>query len=221
MGDLNLKREWFRLDSSFGVMTTRATSKNMASRKHSGLMTTVRVIIFATKNMGTEAIFLEIKSKNRASGKHSGHSSQDNFTRDHFADRNMGTKAIFLEITSKKRASGKHSGHRSQDYITGDHFLTKNMGTDVLHRCLMNQVQSSTKTRNCHFNLVCVGQAVQNADLAGNVDDPEGSLDALMQVAMSTNVYLQYESFFGVVMFCPCLFCPSDNFESCLALPTR
>ena len=23
----------------------------------------------------------------------------------------------------------------------------------------------------------------------------------------------------GVVMFCPCLFCPSDNFETCLALP--
>ena len=26
--------------------------------------------------------------------------------------------------------------------------------------------------------------------------------------------------FFGVAMFCPCLFCPSDNFEHCLALPT-
>ena len=25
----------------------------------------------------------------------------------------------------------------------------------------------------------------------------------------------------GVVMFCPCLFCPSDNFETCLALPTN
>ena len=25
----------------------------------------------------------------------------------------------------------------------------------------------------------------------------------------------------GVVMFFPCLFCPSDNFETCLALPTR
>ena len=25
----------------------------------------------------------------------------------------------------------------------------------------------------------------------------------------------------GVVMFCPCLFCPSDNFETCLGLPMR
>ena len=25
----------------------------------------------------------------------------------------------------------------------------------------------------------------------------------------------------GVVMFCPCLFCPSENFETCLVLPTR
>ena len=24
-----------------------------------------------------------------------------------------------------------------------------------------------------------------------------------------------------IVMFCPCLFCPSDNVETCLALPTR
>ena len=28
-------------------------------------------------------------------------------------------------------------------------------------------------------------------------------------------------SFQGVVMFCPCSFCPSDNFEHCLALPMR
>ena len=27
--------------------------------------------------------------------------------------------------------------------------------------------------------------------------------------------------FWGVVMFWPCLFCPSDNFETCLALPTQ
>ena len=27
--------------------------------------------------------------------------------------------------------------------------------------------------------------------------------------------------YLGVVMFCPCLFFPSDNFETCLALPTR
>ena len=25
----------------------------------------------------------------------------------------------------------------------------------------------------------------------------------------------------GVVMFCPCLFCPSDNFEHCFVLPMR
>ena len=26
---------------------------------------------------------------------------------------------------------------------------------------------------------------------------------------------------YGVEMFCPCLFCPSDNFETFLALPTH
>ena len=33
-------------------------------------------------------------------------------------------------------------------------------------------------------------------------------------------LYSFFKDFFGVVMFCPCLFCPSDNFETCLALPT-
>ena len=32
------------------------------------------------------------------------------------------------------------------------------------------------------FKAISAGQAVKRAPLAGNVDDPEGSLDALMQV---------------------------------------
>ena len=35
------------------------------------------------------------------------------------------------------------------------------------------------------------------------------------------NGTIKLTPFMGVVIFCPCLFCPSANFESCLALPTR
>ena len=42
------------------------------------------------------------------------------------------------------------------------------------------------------------------------------------QLELSTSLeenLVRYDN--GVVMFCPCLFCPSDYFETCLLLPTR
>ena len=33
-------------------------------------------------------------------------------------------------------------------------------------------------------------------------------------------LFISLKSLIGVVMFAPCLFCPSDNFETCLALLT-
>ena len=66
---------------------------------------------------------------------------------------------------------------------------------------LQNYVSCCWYGAAIYINEHSITKAVEEAPLAGNIDDPEGSLDALMQVTAST-VYPRSLDPFYIVSYC-------------------